>query len=149
MENKSEIKTIKIFTDGGSRGNPGPSAIGVYISDELGEDLAEIGKVIGIGTNNRAEYGAIIEGLNWVIEHKNDFPSLSQINFFMDSNLAASQLNGFYKIKNPDIRSYIFDIRKREMEIGVKITYTHVPREENRIADRLVNLALDNKLEPR
>lgn len=146
MEKKPEIKKIKIFTDGGSRGNPGLSGIGVYISDDSSETLAEIGKRIGTGTNNRAEYLAIIEGLDWVIQNRSSFPNLSEIDFFMDSNLAVSQLNGLYKIKNADIRSLILEVRKNEAEIGVPIKYAHVRREKNRIADRLVNLALDNKV---
>ena len=146
MKDNTDLTKIKIFTDGGSRGNPGPSAIGVFISDGLGQTLAEIGKTIGIGTNNRAEYGAIVEGLDWVIKNKSRFPKLLEINFSMDSNLAMSQLNGLYKVKNPEIRNFIFDIRKKEMELNLKITYSHVPREQNKVADRLVNLALDNKL---
>ncbi len=141
-----ESKKVIIFTDGGSRGNPGPSALGVYIRDSEGNDLAEIGKRLGIRTNNFAEYSAIEEGLDWIISKRSEIGEVSEVNFFMDSNLAASQLNGLYKVKNAQIREIIFRIRQKEQIIGTKITYDFVPREKNRIADKLVNMALDNKI---
>lgn len=139
-------KKIIIYTDGGSRGNPGPSALGVYIRDSMGNDLAEIGIRLGIRTNNFAEYSAIDEGLSWVMINRSEIGNISEINFFMDSNLAASQLNGIYRIKNADIREIVFRIRQKEAELGIKITYSFVPREQNKVADRLVNMALDNKI---
>ncbi len=141
-----EVKKLKIFTDGGARGNPGPAALGVSISDEMGNTVDEIGKRLGERTNNFAEYSAILEGLNWLSANKDNFPNLLEVNFFMDSNLAVSQLNGLYKIKNAEIRSFAFEIRKKEAELGLKVTYTHVPREQNKKADRMVNMALDNKI---
>ena len=139
-----QTNTLNIFTDGGSRGNPGPAAIGLYIENEKGRALAAIGKTIGNGTNNVAEYRAIIEGLDWVIENKAKMPNLSRINFFMDSNLASSQLNGVYKIKNANLRNLLFAAREKEAVISLPIHYSHIPREENKKADRLVNIALDN-----
>lgn len=135
-------KTISIFTDGGSRGNPGPSALGVYI-EQNGKPLAEIGKRIGNTTNNFAEYSAILEALSWVEENKSKL-DFTKIDFFMDSELAYSQLIGIYKIKNEGIRKFIFEIREKEVIIGVPIVYSHVRREKNTKADKLVNLALDN-----
>ncbi len=135
---------IRIYTDGGSRGNPGPAATGTHIEDQDKKILAEIGKTIGITTNNVAEYKAIIEGLSWVLENKNNLINLKKIDFFMDSNLAAMQLNGIYKIKNPGLRILLFKARELEAQIKLPITYTHIPREENKKADRLVNIALDN-----
>lgn len=137
---------LKVFTDGGSRGNPGQSAIGVYIADGSGKKLFEIGKKIGIGTNNSAEYTAIIEGFDFILKNKDRLPKLSRISFFMDSQLAASQLNGLYKVKNSKIRDLVFKIRRIETDFSIPITYTHIKREENKNADLLVNLALDNKL---
>lgn len=142
----SLVTTINIYTDGGSRGNPGEAALGTYIEDESGRELDSIGKTLGIATNNVAEYSAIIEGLRWVRDSKSEMPRLSRVNFFMDSNLAASQLNGFYKIKNPNLRQLYFEAKKIEAEINLPIYYKHIPREENKKADRLVNMALDNKL---
>jgi ribonuclease HI len=140
------LASITIYTDGGSRGNPGPAALGTYIESEDGSEIKSIGKTLGITTNNVAEYSAIKEGLDWVFENLSDMPNLIKINFFMDSNLAASQLNGYYKIKNSGLREIFFEIKKLEAQIKIPISYTHIPREKNKKADRLVNLALDNKL---
>ncbi len=139
------VLSITIYTDGGSRGNPGPAATGTHIEDQDGNTLAEIGKTIGITTNNVAEYKAIIEGLSWVLENKNKLINLKKVDFFMDSNLAAMQLNGIYKIKSPGLRILLFEARQLESQIKLPITYKHIPREQNKKADRLVNIALDNK----
>ncbi len=140
----NDVLAITIYTDGGSRGNPGPAATGTHIEDQNEKILAEIGKTIGITTNNVAEYKAIIEGLSWVLENKNNLINLKKVNFLMDSNLAAMQLNGIYKIKNPGLRILLFKAREIEAQIKLPITYKHIPREENKKADRLVNIALDN-----
>src|SRR3990167_7335070 len=105
---------LNIFTDGGSRGNPGQAALGVYIEDNSTQPLAEISKALGIATNNVAEYKAILEGLSWVVENKSKMPKLKAVNFFMDSNLASSQLNGVYKIKNANLRELLFKARQME-----------------------------------
>jgi ribonuclease HI len=139
------VSKITVFTDGGARGNPGPAALGVYIQDESGKTLASIGKVIGQATNNVAEYSAIVEGLNWLLLNKQKL-NIQSVNFFMDSQLACSQLNGVYKVKNARIRDFVFEIRQKEAELGVSITYAHVRREQNTKADSMVNQALDNLL---
>lgn len=141
-----QTKSLNIYTDGGSRGNPGPAALGVYIENDHGVTLDQIGKSLGITTNNVAEYSAIIEGLTWALKHKVQMPNLEQINFYMDSNLAASQLNGLYRIKSPVLRELLFLAKEKEAELGVPIVYTFIPREQNKKADRMVNMALDNKL---
>ena len=135
---------INIYTDGGSRGNPGPSSLGVFIENDRGMVLDEIGEYLGITTNNIAEYSAIVAALNWVVKNKQQMPSLKKVNFYMDSQLASSQLNGLYKIKNPKLRELLFEAKKKEAEIALPITYSHVPREQNKKADALVNRALDN-----
>jgi len=136
---------ISIFTDGGARGNPGPAALGVFIEDENSKELARIGKTLGDTTNNVAEYSAIVEGLSWALKHKEKF-DIQSINFYMDSQLACSQLTGLFKVKNPKIREFVFTIRQIETQLKVPISYTHIPREENFKADSMVNLALDNML---
>ena len=141
-----QTRALNIYTDGGARGNPGPSAIGVYVENESGTCLAAIGKSIADGTNNIAEYSAILEGLDWIINNKAKLPNLTRVNFFMDSNLAASQLNGIYKVKNPNLRNLLFKIRQKEALIRLPINYSHIRREENKKADRLVNIALDQKI---
>jgi ribonuclease HI len=136
-------QTLIIYTDGGSRGNPGYAAYGFVVFDSEKKLLAEVGKNIGIQTNNVAEYSAILEALKYVetINHKP-----STINFFMDSKLCAEQLSGNWKIKNENLRGFYYEIKKMEAKLGVKVTYSHVPREQNKEADRMVNLALDNLL---
>ncbi len=136
-------KEINIFTDGGSRGNPGPSAIGVFIQGEDGAEIASFGKRIGNATNNVAEYQAAVAALQWLFENQNSL-SASKVNFYLDSNLVCSQINGVFKIKNATLREYLFKIRQLESEIKLDIYYSHIPREENYRADRLVNLALDS-----
>ncbi len=140
----NDVLAITIYTDGGSRGNPGPAATGTHIEDQDGKILAEIGKTIGITTNNVAEYKAIVEGLAWILENKKKLVNLKKVDFLMDSNLAAMQLNGIYRIKNPGLRILLFEARQLESQIKLPITYIHIPREENKKADRLVNIALDN-----
>lgn len=140
------IKILNIYTDGGARGNPGPSAIGVYIEDEKGKEVESIGKKIGNATNNTAEYKAVIEALLWIIENKEKFSEDVIINFHLDSLLVCSQIKGLFKVKNADLRIYLFKIRVLETEIKNPIFYTHIPREKNKKADALVNKALDMSL---
>src|SRR3989338_7793571 len=125
---------LKIYTDGGSKGNPGPSSIGGvgYLN---GKKIFEFKKSIGIATNNDAEYRALIEGLEQVINFKN----LKRIEFFSNSRLMVNQVNGFFKVKNGKIKEYILKIRVLEQEIGLPISYHLVPREQNVEADLLVN----------
>ena len=139
------MSDISIFTDGGSRGNPGHAALGVFIEDSNHKVLARIGRRIGVATNNVAEYSAIIEALTWALKNKEKL-GIKSINFYMDSLLAFSQISGIYKIKNQRIREFIFEIRKKEAELDIPIRYSHIPREKNKEADLMVNLALDNKL---
>jgi ribonuclease HI len=140
------MSNILIFTDGGARGNPGPAAIGVYITDDKGTKLAAIGKKIGEATNNTAEYKAVIEALSWLIDNKEKLEINSKISFFLDSQLVYSQLKGLFKVKAESIREYIFTIREKEKNLGLSLQWNHIPREKNKMADSLVNLALDNLL---
>ena len=130
--------TLKIFTDGGSRGNPGPSAIGAvgYLKDKR---IFEFNKSIGIATNNDAEYRALIEALEKVRGYVLGVRKITQIQFYSDSRLMVNQVNGFFKVKNGKIKEYILKIRSLEQEIKLPITYHLIPREQNVEADRLVN----------
>jgi ribonuclease HI len=139
------MEEITIFTDGGARGNPGPAALGVFITNKQNEVLAKIGKYLGVATNNVAEYAAIIEGVNWLVENM-EAMQIEKADFYMDSLLAYSQLVGLFKIKNEKIREMVFEIRQKEVKLGFPIFYHHVPREKNKEADAMVNLALDNEL---
>jgi ribonuclease HI len=127
-----------VHTDGGARGNPGPGAIGVAVKDKNGKIVKEVGKFIGRSTNNEAEYKAVIEGLKTCQILKAD-----ELEFYIDSLLVASQLNGKYKVKNPRMKNLFNEAKKLEQNFK-KVVYTHVPREENFLADNLVNEVLDS-----
>lgn len=137
---------INVFTDGGSRGNPGPAAIGVYITDSDNKIIARFGKKIGIATNNVAEYRAVLEALSWIIANKEKIEKLTKIYFFLDSKLVYSQIVGLFKIKNGDLRNLLFSVREKEAQINTPIFYKNIPREQNKKADALVNSALDSKI---
>jgi len=136
------MNTIRIHTDGGARGNPGPAAIGVVIKNENERVLGKISRKIGEATNNVAEYSAVVAALEWV---KNSCQlSVVSCQFFLDSTLVVNQLNGLFKVKNGNLRNLLFQIRQLEQETGGVISYTYIPREKNHEADTLVNQALDN-----
>lgn len=140
------MNKIIINTDGGSRGNPGPAAIGVVFRDQNGKIIHKHKKCIGVATNNEAEYSAIISALE--ILQKSDWISKNgdgkgEIVCRLDSQLVVEQVSGNYKIKKDHIRFFVERIHKLISELSVKITFIHIPREENKDADELVNIALD------
>lgn len=141
--------SIFIYCDGGSRGNPGLAAGAFIIKDSSNKIIHQSGKFLGLATNNQAEYQAVILALEWVVSAvgaNHDSPatqSLPEINFFLDSVLVVSQINGLFKIKNPDLRNLLFKIRELESEIKSKIIYSQIPREKNFQADLLVNQILN------
>lgn len=137
---------IKVFTDGGSRGNPGEAASGIYIIDEEGKELASFGIRLGITTNNIAEYTAVIEAFNWLLTHREKIGDSSVISFFLDSNLVVSQLSGMFKVKHPNMLPLFLKVKEKEKQLGIPVSYTHIPREKNKMADKMVNAALDNLL---
>ncbi len=137
-------KVLSIFTDGGSRGNPGPSALGVVIKNEEGKTIQKLNKFLGNKTNNQAEYLAVLEAFEWLSVNQ-DLSSL-KIDFFIDSKLVVNQLSGFYKIKNQDLKDLIIKIKFLENKISGKIFYHFIPREKNKEADLLVNQTLDKKI---
>lgn len=119
---------LKVFTDGGARGNPGPAAVGVVIKNEKGKVLTAFGKRIGHSTNNVAEYMGIVEALKCLRDTK---LQIERIDFYLDSKLIVYQLKGAYKVKNPKLRELLFKIRNLEQEIDGKIFYHFIPRKEN------------------
>jgi len=130
---------LKIYSDGGSRGNPGPAASGAVLYDEDGEVVAEVSKYIGIDTNNQAEYIAIIIGLEKAKEL-----GAEKVELFMDSELAVKQLTGVYKVKHPDIAKRFLEV-KNLLTHFPSIKIKHVRRELNKAADALVNNVLDKQ----
>jgi len=142
MKKSAKIKSSYIiYTDGGSRGNPGQAAYGFIVYDHENTVIFEQGKRLGIATNNVAEYMGILSALEWVVENSGN--DLQELSFFMDSQLAVMQLSGIYKIKNPTLYSLAKKIEGITRALPCPTTYTHVRRENNKEADRLVNEALD------
>ena len=135
---------IIIYTDGGARGNPGPAAIGVAMQDAEGHPVKGWGKAIGIATNNEAEYQAVVFALQ---KAKALFGSKRaktiRMEIRMDSNLVANQLSGVYKIEEERLFPFFIKIWNLKMDFD-RVSFMHVPREQNKEADRLVNEALDN-----
>lgn len=128
-----------VYTDGGARGNPGPAGIGVVIKNAKDEVIHEIKKYIGEATNNQAEYWAVVFALEW-IDGNTDKPA--KVNHFLDSQLIEQQLKGNYKVKNEALRPLFLRSQELAQKIG-NVTFTHVPRRNNKRADQLVNEALD------
>lgn len=141
MENQADYT---IHSDGGSRGNPGPAAIGYVIYDANGETVSEGGKCLGVATNNQAEYSAILAALTDL--HSRGLSG--KIVCKLDSQLIVRQLNGEYKIKDAKMQ----DLNRQVQEVISKltdcqITFTDIRREFNKRADALVNQALDAEVE--
>lgn len=130
-----------MYTDGGSRNNPGPAAVGVYI-----ETLRkQYGHYIGQKTNNEAEYEAVIFGLKKIKQLVGkDKIKDTEIEIYLDSELVERQLNHVYKIKEENIQKLFIEVWNMMLDFG-KVTFNHVPREKNKIADKLVNEALDTE----
>lgn len=131
---------LTIFCDGGARGNPGPAAYGFVVKAQ-GRTIREGAGFLGVATNNFAEYTAVIEALSWA---RHNFAG-RDLQFYLDSQLVVSQLSGLYKVKNARIRELVFKVRELSTNFG-QIRYTHIPREKNKEADKLVNQALDEEI---
>ena len=127
---------VNIFVDGASRGNPGESGIGILFRDN-NDNLKEYKKYIGIGTNNNAEYTALITALEIAISE-----NLEEINIFTDSQLVANQINGSWKVKDSDIK-LLFNKAKSLISNFSHFSITHIRRENNSDADRLANEAIN------
>ncbi len=128
---------LTVNTDGGARGNPGPSGIGVVVRDESGDIIGQHKKYIGEATNNVAEYKALILAL----EEANKLGA-TELLVNMDSELIVRQMQGRYKIKEPTLKLLAADVLKLKNHFK-NVTFNHVPREKNKEADKLVNEAID------
>lgn len=132
------VNKVTIFTDGGARGNPGPAGIGAVIKYD--NQVLKLKKYIGHATNNQAEYQAVILGLEKAKELKAD-----EVDVFLDSELVQQQLSGNYKVKNQDLGVLFVKVWNIAQSFK-KIKYLHIYREENKLADKLVNQAIDEAL---
>lgn len=128
---------VKVYTDGGARGNPGPAAY-AFVVFENDTKIFQEGKYIGETTNNVAEYTGVVKALEFLTTQID----VKEIDIFLDSLLVKEQLTGNYKIKHEDMKSFATQIKALEKNFH-HITYTHIPREKNKEADALVNSTLD------
>ena len=135
---------IRIFTDGGSRGNPGPAGAGAVLFDEKGIVLREGSKFLGTMTNNEAEYEAVLLGLSLAKSFfgRTKLKNLS-VEVNLDSELVARQLSFLYQVKEPRLFSYFVSVSNLRITDFPNLTFKHVPREENKEADFLANKAMD------
>lgn len=144
-----KMDILYINTDGGSRGNPGPMAIGVVFYDSDGQAIHQYKQCIGDGTNNEAEYRAIIQALkilkksDWFVSNN---LSGKEVICRLDSQLVVEQVNGRYKVKKDHLGKFIAEIKELLSDMKLKISFIYVPREQNKLADKLVNEALDQQI---
>jgi ribonuclease HI len=133
------MERIVMYSDGGSRGNPGPAALGVYI-----ETLDKrFGEFLGTKTNNEAEYAAIAAGLRKIKSTiGKERAKRSHIECRMDSELACRQLNHIYKIENAKLQPLFFEVWNLTLDFGT-VSFLHIPREQNAVADAEANKAMD------
>lgn len=133
-------KKIKIFTDGGARGNPGPAAIGIVIKDDKDKIIKEYAEYIGETTNNQAEYKALLKGLELAKEFK-----AQEIICYLDSELVTKQMKQEYRVRDKDLQPLF--IKVWNAAIGFKkIGYQHISRSLNKEADQLLNIELDKHI---
>ena len=128
---------ITAYIDGGARGNPGPAGYGVHIIDQGGNVLAELYEAIGTATNNIAEYRGLLAALEWAVAHGH-----TRLHIKSDSQLLVHQMNGVYRIKHPGLLPLYRQARHLMAKVGA-VTLEHVRREQNKEADRLSNLGMD------
>lgn len=132
-----ENEFIKIYSDGGARGNPGPAGIGAVLIDQEDKELAEISEYLGETTNNQAEYKALIAALKKAKELGYEY-----LECYLDSELVVKQLKREYKVKNKELAPLFLEVHNLSCFFK-NISFHHVRREENKRADKLANLAMD------
>lgn len=134
---------ITLFADGGARGNPGPAGAGAVVYGPDGSVIAQVSKYLGTKTNNWAEYEALIEGLRHAKEHFGT-PVEHTVQVFLDSELIVKQMKGEYKIKHPELKKQHAHVQELLSSFS-HVSFAHVPREKNTVADQLANDAMDRK----
>lgn len=131
-----------IQADGGARGNPGPAGSGAVVRDATGAVVGEVSVFLGHATNNVAEYTALIEALQLLLNQVGADAKGTHVKVEMDSKLAIEQMKGVWKIKHPNMKT----LAARAGELAhqfAAVSFTHIPREKNSYADRLANEAMD------
>lgn len=137
-------KTVRLYTDGGARGNPGPAASAAILKSfergKEGETIATASKYLGNATNNQAEYFALIIGLE-----KAKTLGFEAVDILMDSELIIKQMKGEYRVKNPELSKMFLEVWNLRQGFS-KVDFRHIPREKNSEADALVNKTIDERL---
>jgi len=140
---RSIMETWTCFTDGGARGNPGPSGIGVLVLDPKGEVAGEFNAYLGNGTNNYAEYAAVVLALTELKKILGKKTKSVAVHIKLDSELVQKQLSGIYQIKEISLIPQFIEIHNLRVANFPKLTFEHIPRAKNKEADRLANEAMD------
>lgn len=128
-----------IYCDGGSRGNPGPAA-SAYVATRHGKVVSKEGKYLGVETNNFAEYSAVIIALDWLLKTKVE----EDVIFNLDSQLIERQINGFYKVKSPNLKILFTEVKSKTSKLNCNVKFVWNYRTDNELADNLVNETLDS-----
>lgn len=136
-----QVDRIKVYTDGASRGNPGPAGIGILIEDSNGKPIRKISEYIGETTNNVAEYTALLRAVNECINL-----NYESVLFLTDSQLVVNQIKKDYRVKNEGLKQYYVKLRMKLLNLK-NWDIKHIPREENTTADSLANKALNNSVQ--
>jgi ribonuclease HI len=131
------VSSFIAFIDGGARNNPGPAGWGAYIVNADGVVAAELHGALGIATNNVAEYNALLGALQWALAN-----GVTRMDVKADSLLLVEQMKGNYKVKADGLKPLNAKARLLAAQLGC-VTYTHIPREQNKEADRLSNVGMD------
>lgn len=137
MPSRKAISSLVVYIDGASRGNPGPAAYAVVVEEVSGSPVTSFSKFLGEATNNVAEYEALLAALQYALESGS-----SRLRVLTDSELMARQIQGAYKVRSADLRP-LYDEARGMIARLERFSISHIPREQNRKADRLANQALD------
>ncbi len=135
---------VKIYSDGGARGNPGPAAA-AFVVIKNGRVIHHQTKYLSTTTNNFAEYMAVLMALAWLDQNIKEIEA-EEVEYFIDSELVAKQLSGIYKVKSKKLKQLVERIKAIEKKIDSDINYKLVPRSKNKLADHLVNKTLDENV---
>ncbi len=135
--------SIQLFTDGGSRGNPGPAAC-AFVVQEGTTVVSQGSKLLGVMTNNEAEYQGFLLSLKWLIAALQTNTTYTRAEWQLDSKLVVEQLNRRWKIKEPRMRLLASECWKSLNSLSIPYSISHIPREKNALADALLNQTLDS-----
>lgn len=141
MKKTSQPADITIYTDGGSRNNPGPAGAGVWIKNNRTQETLSLAVFLGKKTNNEAEYLGLLAALKWL--EQTNLPEESLVQFYLDSKLVTEQIQGHWKVRQEHLQKLVGRCHQLMEALPYSLTFSHVKREKNKKADSLANLAMD------